>query len=133
MPPCPNLALNLPGLACASACQLPPVSLGNYGNGFAFQSRAWELAGVTTVALEQVVRQQGDNSFIQLLTRVRVGLCSDATTAALAACHVDVKPAPQDGILPTKLYCKNANVDAENDARLAALTGEEYAFPAFVR
>lgn len=115
---------------CGDFFQLPPVSLGNYGNGFAFQSRAWQLAGVVTIELQTVVRQQGDLNFIQLLTPVRIGLCSDATTAALAACHVDVKPPPQDGILPSKLYCKNANVDAENDARLAALAGEEYAFPA---
>ena len=31
----------------------------------------------------------------------------------LAACHVSRKAAVSDGILPTKLYCTNANVDAE--------------------
>jgi ATP-dependent DNA helicase PIF1 len=118
-------------ILCGDFFQLPPVSLGgNFGNGFAFQSRAWQYAGVSTVELKTVVRQQGDLNFIRLLNSVRIGLCSEATTAALAACHVDVKPPPQDGILPTKLYCKNANVDAENDARLASLGGEERAFPA---
>ena len=33
------------------------------------------------------------------------------------------KPLPRDGIMPTKLYCKNANVDAENSAHLAKLPG----------
>ena len=31
--------------------------------------------------------------------------------------HVRVKAAPGDGILPTKLYCTNHNVDEENTKR----------------
>ncbi|EOD20460.1 hypothetical protein EMIHUDRAFT_208320 [Emiliania huxleyi CCMP1516] len=36
----------------------------------------------------------------------------------------------QSGILPTKLYCKNLNVDAENAARLAELPGAATSFAA---
>ena len=83
-----------------------------------------------TIELKTIVRQSGDTDFIDLLTPVRVGRCSEATTAALAACHVDSKPLPRDGIMPTKLYCKNANVDAENSAHLAKLPGAPVRLPA---
>ena len=115
---------------CGDFFQLPPVSLGNYGLGFAFESQAWVNAAVQTIELTTVVRQSGDTAFINLLTPVRVGRCSVDTTAALAACHVDRKPPPRDGIIPTKLYCKNANVDVENSAHLAKLPGAPVPFPA---
>jgi len=115
---------------CGDFFQLPPVSLGKFGNGFAFQSASWGEAGVRTVELRTIVRQQGDRAFIDLLTPVRVGVCSPATTAALSACHVDRKALPRDGILPTKLYCKNANVDAENLRHLNALPGTAVRFVA---
>ena len=115
---------------CGDFFQLPPVSLGNYGLGFAFESQAWVNAAVQTIELRTIVRQSGDTAFINLLTPVRVGRCSADTTAALAACHVDRKPPPRDGIIPTKLYCKNANVDVENSAHLAELPGAPVPFPA---
>ena len=83
-----------------------------------------------TIELKTIVRQSGDTDFISLLTPVRVGRCSEATSAALAACHVESKPLPRDGIMPTKLYCKNANVDAENSAHLAKLPGAPVRLPA---
>lgn len=52
-----------------------------------------------------------------------MGVCTADVSSALARCHVDVKPAPDDGIVPTKLYCTNANVDEENLLRLKALPG----------
>ena len=51
-----------------------------------------------TIELKTIVRQQGDRAFIDLLNPVRVGQCPATTTAALAACHVDVKPQPTDGV-----------------------------------
>ena len=129
-----NLQIPFGGLQlilCGDFFQLPPVSLGGpYGNGFAFQSRAWQQARVQTIELKTIVRQQGDLKFIGLLTPIRVGQCTPEATAALAACHVDSKAPPRDGILPTKLYCKNANVDAENAAHLQALPGEARTFTA---
>lgn len=82
------------------------------------------------VELKEVVRQSGDNSFINMLNQVRIGTCTNETTLALKACHVSKKPIPSDGIVPTKLYCTNRNVDAENDRNLAALKGKEMVFHA---
>lgn len=82
------------------------------------------------VELREVVRQSGDTAFINLLNQVRVGTCTSKTTQALEACHVSRKPIPTDGIVPTKLYCTNRNVDEENERNLAALKGKEMIFTA---
>jgi hypothetical protein len=42
----------------------------------------------------------------------------------LNTCLVSVKELPSDGIIPTKLYCYNKDVDAENTRKLAELDGE---------
>jgi ATP-dependent DNA helicase PIF1 len=98
--------------------------------GFAFESPAWNKGAIQMVELREVVRQSGDTSFINLLNQVRLGICTTQITQALEACHVSRKPIPTDGIVPTKLYCTNRNVDAENDRNLAALKGKEITFHA---
>ena len=77
--------------------------------------------------LTEIVRQQGDARFIALLNEVRVGVCS-AEHAARGT--VSTKARPIDGILPTRLYCRNVNVDAENATHLAALPGHVERFAA---
>ena len=109
--------------------QLPPVGLGKFGSHFSFDSLAWAGAKVTTLLLTEIVRQS-DPAFMTLLNEVRVGVCSVQTTALLAACHVSRKPVPKDGIVPTKLYCTNQDVDGENATQLAALPGTLYTLPA---
>jgi len=113
-------------IACGDFFQLPPVSLAY--TGFAFQSPAWGASGMATCRLTQVVRQAGDAPFLALLNEVRVGKCSPRTTGVLAACHVSRKALPTDGIIPTRLYCTNKDVDLENTARLGALPGGEEVF-----
>jgi len=85
---------------------------------------------MTTCLLVEVVRQKGDAQFTALLNEVRVGHCSAATTSALALCHVSRKPFPKDGIQPTRLYCTNKDVDAENASHLACLPGSLQTFTA---
>ncbi len=46
------------------------------------------------------------------------------------SCTVGVKPQPTDGILPTKLYCTNKDVDSENKNKLAELPGTPVAMTA---
>eukprot|EP01063_Lacrimia_lanifica_P030309 TRINITY_DN4802_c0_g1_i1.p1 TRINITY_DN4802_c0_g1~~TRINITY_DN4802_c0_g1_i1.p1 ORF type:complete len:372 (+),score=118.05 TRINITY_DN4802_c0_g1_i1:2-1117(+) len=112
-------------LLCGDFYQLPPV-----GGTFAFGDAAWRAAGITTIELIEVIRQRGDSDFCALLNSIRVGVCTQAMSETLAACHVDVKPLPKDGVEPTSLYCKNKNVDAMNAKRLAALTGKPHNFVA---
>ena len=117
-------------VSCGDFFQLPPVGLGSYGKLFAFQSPAWQLCGMVNVVLTQVVRQQGDQRFVRMLNELRLGVASPHTLDVLASCHVSRKPPVADGILPTKLYCTNANVDEENASRLKALPGESVTFRA---
>ena len=108
--------------------QLPPVSLNRCG--FAFESTAWRNAAVKMVELRTVVRQSGDQTFINLLNQIRIGQCPNSITNALEACHVSRKSLPSDGIVPTKLYCTNKNVDEENNRKLAQLPTKEVVFRA---
>ena len=106
--------------------QLPPVDLKQSG-GFAFQSTAWREAAIITCELTEVIRQS-DVFFSGLLGEIRLGVCSETVAATLRSCHVSTKALPNDGIVPTKLYCTNKNVDVENTLMLSALQAPQHDF-----
>ena len=117
--------------------QLPPVP-SSREDGFVremcFESPLWEVAKLTlehdgVKSLNQIVRQS-DAEFAQLLNEARLGTPSEKLMNLLRQCHVSVKPRPTDGIIPTKLYCINKDVDRENLERLGELPGEARAFEA---
>lgn len=105
--------------------QLPPVTKNDAK--FAFQSHVWDLAGLNReqgkVYLRKVERQS-DQEFIDHLNEVRIGIYTPAFMTKLSACLVDRKPKPTDGIVPTKLYAVNKQVDDENRVRLEELPGQ---------
>lgn len=107
-------------LVCGDFLQLPPVSTG----GFAFESPAWANSKLRTAELLTPHRQQGDKQFLAFLSEVRVGICSASTARSLETCSTVTKPLPSDGIPPTRLYCTNRDVEAENEARLRELDAE---------
>mmetsp|Transcript_93271 Transcript_93271/g.263693 ORF Transcript_93271/g.263693 Transcript_93271/m.263693 type:complete len:679 (+) Transcript_93271:60-2096(+) len=118
---------------CGDFLQLPPVQAkGERQRLFCFQAKGWAECGLDggTVILQEAVRQAGDPGFARVLTEVRRGVVSPEAEALLASCSTDVKPTPDDGIVPTKLYCTNKNVDAENAKQLARLPGQEVLFRA---
>ena len=106
--------------------QLPPVQDGA-DRKFCFQSEIWEEAGLLlptgNILLKEIVRQT-DKSFIKLLNEIRIGNLPDDMIALLDACVVGRKALPVDGIIPTKLYCINKDVDSENAEKLAELEGD---------
>jgi ATP-dependent DNA helicase PIF1 len=104
-------------LLCGDFLQLPPVET----TSFVFETEAWRKLSPITAELQQVLRQHGDDAFLAILREVRIGICSPSSTKALANCCVDKKPMPLDGIVPTRLYCVNKDVDAENAVRLKQL------------
>lgn len=113
--------------------QLPPVSAST-SNGFenvrfCFQSSVWEAAGLNTeggmVDLNTVVRQNEDDNFVDMLNSLRRGITTPALLQELEKCVVGRKPLPNDGIVPTKLYCTNKDVDRENQQRLADLKEDD--------
>lgn len=83
-----------------------------------------------TIILSTIVRQQDDADFIRILNAIRLGVPPASVLAELNKCDVKFKPLPTDGIIPTKLYCTNKDVDKENQLRLAELPGEAITFTA---
>ena len=108
--------------------QLPPVSRerGAY-RPFCFDSEIWMELGLSknVVVLEEVVRQE-NSEFITLLNDLRTGRIEEGAIRKLnGQCFIsESHPLPVDGIVPTKLYCVNADVDSENVSRLEELEGE---------
>lgn len=102
--------------------QLPPVTADE--NGFCFESDSWNDARIVKCQLTEVIRQKNDNEFITILNSIRIGNCTTEIENALEKCHVSVKSPPTDGIIPTKLYCINRDVDRENEIFLERLPGD---------
>eukprot|EP01052_Picozoa_sp_SAG31_P007498 SAG31_NODE_357_length_17115_cov_64.211801_10_plen_309_part_00 len=63
-----------------------------------------------------------------MLNNLRTGVLTDETMQMLQRCMATSKPKPTDGILPTKLYCMNRDVDAENERCLRQLAGDAAVF-----
>ncbi|GMI41608.1 hypothetical protein TrCOL_g11895 [Triparma columacea] len=104
--------------------QLPPVK-----GRFAFTSPLWAQAELRSFVLKEVIRQRGDSKFVNLLNKFRTGQIGSLELDDINECHEDVfKGFPNDGILPTKLYCKNRDVDAENRHHLAELKTKPITF-----
>lgn len=112
-------------IAVGDFMQLPPVSNKNSKDLFCFHSHVWEAAGFNirkgTIHLNKVERQK-DLSFVNFLNEVRLGKISPQFLSLLEECKN--KPYPTNGIIPTKLYCTNIQVDNENLQRLAELPTE---------
>ena len=94
-------------------CQLAPV------NGiYCFLSKLWQEANIKVVLLEELVRQNDDLLFQQILQIIRKGKCTDNILKVLNA----LKETQFDNeIIPTKLYPKNINVDKINDIEINKL------------
>ncbi|PSC73766.1 DNA helicase ATP-dependent [Micractinium conductrix] len=120
---------------CGDFFQLPPISDRWRANlphntflnrGFAFQSPAWRRCDLQCVVLTKVWRQR-DPYFLSVLNAVRFG--DNAVAAALAReCGA---PLPErEGVKPTQLYSRNADVDRVNAEELARLPGSALDFGA---
>ena len=79
-----------------------------------------------TFELSQVQRQESGSKFELFLQMVRVGsVTSDIIRDLNRKCLIsNSRPLPDDGILPTRIYTHNRNVDQENEARLSELDGD---------
>ena len=94
-------------------CQLAPVN-GTY----CFLSKLWQDANIKVILLEELVRQNGDILFQQILQIIRRGRCTDNILKVLSLLK-DTKF--NDEIIPTKLYPKNVNVDKINEEEISRL------------
>lgn len=115
-------------VVCGDFFQLPPVGLGKRGINFCFQTQTWERLSMQKCVLQTSIRQRGDVTFAALLAEIRLGVLTPAGEQTLQGCLAATKLLPRDGIEPTKVYCMNADVDAENNRRLGELSGELVTF-----
>jgi len=117
--------------------QLPPIVKREYQTPgldvdeqrpFCFDSYVWkELElDVNTFQLKQALRQDSGSKFELFLNMVRVGEVTPNIIRDLnEKCLISPEhPLPNDGIVPTRIYTHNRDVDAENQARLDELQGE---------
>ena len=104
-------------------CQLPPVG----PSQFAFESPIWGTLIDETHNLIQIERQP-DPVFQRVLTEARIGELSPASIAILRGrVGLDWKNTP-DGIQPTLIYSRNADVDRINKINMDALEGDVKTF-----
>ncbi len=101
--------------------QLCPVE-GDY----CFTSKLWVDIKVHTLTTN--MRQAGDDKFKQLLDRVRWGTCDADDLDTLKGCKNTAFP---PGIIPTKLYPKNVNVDSINLHEFEKLKTDVYEYEAW--
>lgn len=87
-------------------CQLGPVS-----GKWCFLSPLWSELVEEMHVLKTVVRQSGDKLFMQILHFLRKGKCTPKILDKLLTCR---ETQFVEGIKPTRLYPKRANVDKIN-------------------
>jgi ATP-dependent DNA helicase PIF1 len=107
---------------CGDFFQLPPVARGGAEQGarFAFESRAWESGGFRVCYLQEQHRH-GQDPLLAVLDDIRNGTAGERTKAPLRTRY---RREPAGAMRPTRLYARNVNVDAINDAELDRLAGK---------
>lgn len=114
-------------VACALSLSLAGTADRNW-RPFCFESPVWEQLGLSEnlVELKEVQRQEHED-FVNLLNKVRIGKVdeNDVRDLNMRCLTGPNNPIPTDGILPTRLYVLNKDVDSENINRLAELKGKE--------
>lgn len=98
---------------CADFCQLPPVE-----GEFCFLSKVWKKADINMIVLDELVRQSKDTEFQKMLQELRWGTCTKETLKILKGLKSTAFP---EGIIPTKLYSVNKDVDRINLEEYAKL------------
>lgn len=100
-------------ILCGDFCQLSPVS-GDY----CFKAPVWSDANLEMVELKLSMRQNGDEIFRNILDELRFGVCSKEVFERLRLLKTTKFP---DGIEPTILHSRNADVDYINTCKLVEL------------
>ena len=95
--------------------QLPCVNSDN----FCFESKSWSKCIDEVIYLTDIFRQS-DSTFQECLNEIRIGTLSDKTINILKS-RMGIKLKNDYGIIPTKLYCLNKDVDFENQKQLDKL------------
>lgn len=90
---------------------------GHYGSGFAFTSTLWQELNFQSIILKEIIRQKGDNSYIENLNKIRIGDLS-----GISWFNSNVSRRPIEGAI--NLCGTNRAADAINTEESEALPGE---------
>jgi ATP-dependent DNA helicase PIF1 len=101
-----------------------PFQLAPVEGDYCFTSKLWTDIKVHTLVSN--MRQADDQTFKELLDRVRWGKCSQDDLETLEKCNDTEFP---EGIVPTKLYSKNVNVDSINLKEFDKLSTDVHVYP----
>ena len=112
--------------------QLPPVGRRDEPETirFCFESERWNATfpADSHIALSTMFRHKNPE-FIKVLDEVRQGVLTPESAALLQArLGAIYNPAEHDGIVPTRLFPRNADADRVNDTMYAKLTDAEYTY-----
>ena len=94
---------------------------------FCFQSPIWEklnFNNINNIKFLSKVERQKDLKFINFLNLIRKGYNNYNIINLLNQCLVKNKPLPSNGIVPTKLYSTNKEIDYENNKKLLEINEE---------
>lgn len=106
--------------------QLPPVFKGRGDQlTFAFNSNAWNNANVRSNHLTKLVRQDDKTAFASALQRIRYG---ELTGSDLQLLESRVNARLDVPIDPIKIFCKNLDIDAYNQAKYSSLQTQEQVY-----
>ncbi len=112
-------------ILCGDFFQLPPITRGDaLQNEFAYKADVWERANFTMCYLSENHRQT-DDGFLKILNEIRSGRVSTDSVKALTSRQ---NKDPESGVLPTKLFTHNADVDEINHQHLDKIQASEEEF-----
>ncbi len=112
-------------ILCGDFFQLPPITEEGFGNScFAFKADAWKELGLKICYLDEQHRQW-DEEFLKVLNDIRSSDVSENTYEMISSRLNEPLP---DGVIPTKLYCHNADVDAINNFELRKIDKPHHFF-----
>lgn len=124
-------------IVCGDFYQLPPVSKAQINpdgtelkeqSRFTFESEAWKNALTSSIILKQVFRQQGDQTFIDMLNDLRHGRVSEEAESEFR--RLSRPLVCPDGIVPTELYSTRYEVENANNLKLVRLGGSTRVYEA---
>lgn len=101
--------------------QLPPVSRKIIRVPRVFEGDAWKQINPVIFTLNTVMRQD-DSLFTEMVSKIRIGDCSDEVCQYFDSLSRDVNY--NDGIEPVRLYSLRATTDDYNQSKLNDLNGQ---------
>lgn len=112
-------------ILCGDFFQLPPITEEGFGaSSFAFKADAWDELELKICYIDEQHRQQ-DEEFLKVLSDIRSSDLSENTYEIISS---RLNEPLTGGILPTKLYCHNADVDAINNFELRKIDKPHHFF-----